>query len=156
MDQYNLPDRVSRMELRRLHPDRGFRRSVSLDAQGRSSPGHHYDNHSLGGESYDDDYYDQRCQSPLPCDEGCRDLLSKLMSPMISSIAIDQSISLRRGEFPRSFDPPRKESEEKPKLTENISQPESKQSVYAARKSVRGELLPRKNDFFPFCYLCLL
>ncbi|KAM7540314.1 hypothetical protein Aperf_G00000025701 [Anoplocephala perfoliata] len=138
MDQYHLSDRISRMELRRMHFDRGVRRSVSLDAQGRCSPGHHHDNHSLGGESYDDDDDDQRCQSPLPCNEGCRDLLSKLMSPMISSIAIDQSISLgREEELPRPTEPSREELEAESKLLEKISQLESKQAAYAARKSVR-------------------
>ncbi|VDO09842.1 unnamed protein product [Rodentolepis nana] len=158
MDQYHPPERISRMELRRDHLDHALRRSVSLDAHGCSPQGHHYDNHSLEGEAfdYDDgDEDDQRCHSPLPCNEGCRDLLTKLMSPMISSVALARSVSLGREEPPRHRDLQLDdECEEASRRIKNNSQPESKQALYAARKSVRGEAkLYKKMKLFISFYL---
>lgn len=143
MDRYHPSDHLSRMEFRRGNLDRGVRRSLSLDAQGRGVIGHLYDNHSLGGESYgdsdEDDENDQRCLSPLPCREGCNDLLTKLMSPMINSIAVDRSVSLSREEALRPIEPlsvkPRNES----MPAKGVTPVECKQATYAARKSVRGE-----------------
>ncbi|VDM31415.1 unnamed protein product [Hydatigera taeniaeformis] len=133
MDRYHPSDRLSRVEFRRGNLDRGVRRSLSLDAQGRGVTGHFYDNHSLGGESYgdsddDDDENDQRCLSPLPCQEGCNDFLTKLMSPMISSIAVDRSVSLSTEEARRLTEPP---------SAKQVTPVDCKQAAYAARKSVR-------------------
>nr|CUU99613.1 hypothetical transcript [Hymenolepis microstoma] len=142
MDHYHPPERSSRMELRRSYLDHAVRRSVSLDARGFSPQGHHYDNHSLGEESFDYDEDDQRCHSPLPCNEGCRDLLTKLMSPMISSVAIARSISLGREESPRQGDLHLEEYEEESRPIKKIFQSDTKQALYGARKSVREKMHP--------------
>ena len=137
-----MDDRLSRVELRRACLDGIVRRSVSLDTQSRALIGFHYDNRSLTGEGFDTtdldddidgDGNDQRCHSPLPCKEGCRGLFTKLMSPMISSVAIDRSVSLSRDEPPRPVESPSSTSAEP-----GVQVP-PKQAAFASRKSVRGE-----------------
>ncbi|KAL5968810.1 hypothetical protein TSMEX_003442 [Taenia solium] len=144
MDRYHPSDRLSRMEFRRGNLDRGVRRSLSLDAQGRGVIGHFYDNHSLGGESYsdsdEDDESDQRCLSPLPCREGCNDFLTKLMSPMINSIAVDRSVSLSREEALRPTEPPSVKPWNESMPSKQVTPVDCKQAAYAARKSVRAFL----------------
>ncbi|KAL5103606.1 hypothetical protein TcWFU_009454 [Taenia crassiceps] len=141
MDRYHPSDRLARMEFRRGNLDRGVRRSLSLDAQGRGVIGHLYDNHSLGGESYsdsdEDDENDQRCLSPLPCREGCNDLLTKLMSPMINSVAVDRSVSLSREETLRPVEPPSVKPWNESMSVKQVAPVDYKQAAYAARKSVR-------------------
>nr|CDS24513.1 hypothetical protein EgrG_000391500 [Echinococcus granulosus] len=141
MDRYQAPDRLSRMEFRRGNFDHGVRRSLSLDAQGRGVIGHLYDNHSLGGESFSDsddgEGNDQRCLSPLPCREGCNDLLTKLMSPMINSIAVDLSVSLSRDEALLLTEPPSVEPWNESIAAKQVAPVDYKQAAYAARKSVR-------------------
>ncbi|CDS36753.1 conserved hypothetical protein [Echinococcus multilocularis] len=141
MDRYQAPDRLSRMEFRRGNFDHGVRRSLSLDAQGRGVIGHLYDNHSLGGESFSDsddcDGNDQRCLSPLPCREGCNDLLTKLMSPMINSIAVDLSVSLSRDEALLLTEPRSVEPWNESIAAKQVAPVDYKQAAYAARKSVR-------------------
>uniref|UniRef100_A0A5K3ENC0 TPX2 domain-containing protein n=1 Tax=Mesocestoides corti TaxID=53468 RepID=A0A5K3ENC0_MESCO len=139
-------DRHARVTSRRAYLDFPVRRSMSVDTPTRTST-HHHDNHSLGGDSYSDED-DERYLSPLPCQEGCRALYSKLMSPMISSVAIDRSVSLtREGEGASN----QAEADEDHLKTGNHSLPgtdavkkaqvDPKQAAYAARKSVRGELV---------------
>uniref|UniRef100_A0A5K3EN72 TPX2 domain-containing protein n=1 Tax=Mesocestoides corti TaxID=53468 RepID=A0A5K3EN72_MESCO len=135
-------DRHARVTSRRAYLDFPVRRSMSVDTPTRTST-HHHDNHSLGGDSYSDED-DERYLSPLPCQEGCRALYSKLMSPMISSVAIDRSVSLtREGEGASN----QAEADEDHLKTGNHSLPgtdavkkaqvDPKQAAYAARKSVR-------------------
>ncbi len=136
-----LPERHSRSASRRGQADFATRRSMSLDMYSRAvAISHHHDNRSLL-DGNDSDSEDERRLSPLPCQEGCRDLFNTLMSPMINSVAIDRSISLTREgtRMQMSNDHTPSTPQSPQKSVEKIAE-ETKKPSYASRKSVRGEL----------------
>lgn len=102
MEPPKVSERPSRTSYRRGDSDFLTRRSTSLDVHLISAPFHiHHHNHhlldnlSLGERIDSDSSDDERCLSPLPCLEGCRDADARLlMSPMVNSVGIDRSISL--------------------------------------------------------------